>query len=117
MTAGVYDILIEQGASWYRPFRRWEADGTTPISVIGYVARMKIRQSYTSSVVQVSLTSDPGGGIVLSDTNLIEVTMTAEQTAAINIARGVWDLELEAPDGWVIRLLQGKVTVSPEVTK
>lgn len=117
MPAGNYDITIEQGATWYRPFQWFEADGTTPIPVAGYLARMMIRHSYGDPSPQVSLDSDTIGGIVLSAPNHIDVTITAVQTAAMTAKNGVWDLELVAPDGTVKRFLKGTMTLDLEATK
>lgn len=118
MTAGVLDILVEQGATWTRSLA-WETTDVppVPISVVGYLARLMIRKTYRSDLPSLTLTSAVGGGITLTAPNQIDILMTATQTASLAMSTGVYDLELEAPDGTVTRLLQGVVTVSPEATR
>lgn len=118
MTAGVLDILVEQGATWTRHFEWWTtATPPVEIPVAGYLARMQIRKTYRSEPPLVTLDSDLLGGITLTAPNAIDILMTAEQTAAMAAAGGVYDLELVAPDGFVTRLLQGVVTIAPEATR
>ena len=54
--------------------------------------------------------SNASGGI-------ITVAMTASVTAAIEEGIYVYDLEITSGAGIVTRLLQGEVTVNPEVTR
>lgn len=109
------DICIDQGAT-FRLTVVWK-DGTgTPVNLNGYVARMQIRRTIRSDTPVLSLTT--GNGITLGGaTGSVTIVATAAQTAAINIRSGVYDLELEAPDGTVTRLMEGNVTVSFEVTR
>ena len=67
--------------------------------------------------VLASLTSSPGGGIVLNDAGkVIEITITAEQSEAFAWTSAVYDLELVSAAGKVTALLEGAVSVSGEVT-
>ena len=67
--------------------------------------------------VLASLTSLPGGGIVLNDAGkVIEITITAEQSEAFAWASAVYDLELVSAAGKVTALLEGAASVSGEVT-
>jgi hypothetical protein len=116
MAAGVLNIYVEQGATWQRQVA-WTQENGDPINIVGYSARMMIRERYRSDEPIVSLDSDPGGGIVITAPNLLDITMTAAQTALIDFGAGVYDLELVAPDGRVIRLLQGTAEIGPEATK
>ena len=45
------------------------------------------------------------------------VSLTAVQTAAIKSGRYVYDLQINAADGTVTRVLEGVITFRPEVTK
>ena len=44
-------------------------------------------------------------------------TISATATKELTIQEGVYDLELESSGGVVTRLLQGKATISREVTR
>lgn len=113
MAAADYDLLIEQGATFDLSIV-WKDNADTPIDITGYSARMQIRKTYDSAPI-ISLTN--GSGIVLGGVaGTIDITITDEQTTAIDILRGKYDLELELA-GVVTRLIQGTVEISREVTK
>ena len=87
-----------------------------PQSLTGYVARMQIKDRVGGAVL-VSLTSAPGGGITINQTDkAIEIVITNAQTEAIAKAGGVYDLELVSPGGVVTALLAGTITFESEVT-
>ena len=118
MPAVTHNITIEQGATLRLTFK-WETkDGlgvVTPVDLSSYTARMQVRQNTTADTAVLSLTSP--GDITLGADGSIVVEATPAQTAAINIRAGVYDLELEDSTGRVTRFVQGKVAVSPEVTR
>ena len=90
----------------------------TPVSLAGFSARMKIRETVESATALVSLVSP--ADIVLDDTNhTITITIDAVATAAYTFATGVYDLELVSGAGTpvVTRLLEGNVRVVNEVTR
>lgn len=76
---------------------------------------MQARRTVGDDTVLFELTSG-NGGIVLGN-GTIDVRISAQETSAYAWKNGVWDLELIAPDGTVTRLLEGGVSVSPEVTR
>jgi hypothetical protein len=78
---------------------------------------MHARAKVTDALTLLDLTT-ANGGIVLGDaTGPVEIKLTDEQTAAITWASAVYDLEIEFTNGEVRRLLQGAISVSPEVTR
>lgn len=116
MPAANYDILIEKGAT-FRLGLTWRDANGTPVDLTNWSARMQIRESINDAEAAVDLSS-PSAGIALGGTaGTISVTITAAQTAALTIRRGVYDLEVQDIVGNVTRLLQGAVEVSPEVTR
>ncbi|CAB4130887.1 hypothetical protein UFOVP121_42 [uncultured Caudovirales phage] len=116
MPAAIYDITIEQGATFTLSLV-WKDSAGTPIDLTGWQARMQVRPAYHSDVVFLSLSS-PSGGITLGGTaGTIEVVGSAAATAAIDGRKAVYDIELVAPGGAVTRLLQGAAVISPEVTR
>jgi hypothetical protein len=118
MSAGRHDLIIEQGATFTRTVQWFQADGVTPVNLAGYSARMMIRPSHPSATVLVSLTSTPAAGLVITDaTGVVAITITDEQTAALEAGSAVYDLELESSGGQVTRLIEGDVTITPEVTR
>jgi hypothetical protein len=116
MSASIYNINIEQGATFTRTIT-WKDSAGAAINLTGYTARMQIRERVESSTALVSLTSSSGitlGGAA----GTVVITITATQTDALpNMKKGVYDLELVSAGGIVTRLLQGEVVVSPQVTR
>lgn len=115
MPAGNYDLYIEQGATFNKQLT-WKDSVGNPVNLTGYTARLQIRTSLTESTTIASLTQ--GSGITLGGAlGTIVLLLSAVQTAAITQTKGVYDLELQSGDGTVTRLLEGKVTIKPEVTR
>lgn len=115
MTAGIYDITIEQGATFQMNLT-WKDNLGSPINISGYSARMQVRTSYEAEGTLVSLTSS-GGDIVLGGAlGTIAITIAASVTQGLQIDEGVYDLEL-VNGLTVTRLLQGRATISREVTR
>ncbi|MFI6816068.1 hypothetical protein ACIBG7_26935 [Nonomuraea sp. NPDC050328] len=108
-----YDISIEQGATYRTTLTLTGRDLT------GYTARMQVRASVASPAVLLELTSSPAAGITitLGPPGVIDIVITAAQTAAMTWWVGFYDLELTWPNGDVERLLKSTVTVDPEVTR
>lgn len=120
LMAGTKNITIEKGATFSTTFTWSTKDAQnviTPIDLTTWSARAQMREEHESTLPVVSLTSALAGGIVLGAQGTIAITIGATATAAVPIDKGVWDIELEDSLGNVIRLLEGKVTFKPEVTR
>jgi len=126
MIAGIYNILIEQGTTFYRLIDVMEPnvlDPTVyePFDLTGYTARMQIRRTVDSTTPMLSLVSPTasGNGITVQDgaNNAISINITSTVTSSLT-SSGVYDLEIvKTSTGFVSRLLQGTVTLSREVTR
>jgi hypothetical protein len=111
---GTYNIKCPQGATFDRTFTI--SVGGTPMNLTGYTAAMQVRETYDSTTPIVSLTN--GSGITLGGTaGTITVVVTSTQSAAIPSGSFAYDLELQAGDGQVTRLLQGSFNVVGNVTR
>lgn len=87
----------------------------TPVSLVGYTARMQIRDRLGGT--ELMLLNTTNTRLVLDTTNkTISIVIDAVDTALITWKKGVYDLELEAPSGTITMLLYGKVNVIDEVT-
>lgn len=125
--SGKKDLIVEKGATLNLAFTWSTKDQNnvkTPVNLTGYSAKLQMRETYdsaTSANAAISFSTTPTtaqGTITLGGTaGTIIVTATAAQTSAITIDSGVWDLELTDGTGVVTRLLEGKVTFTPESTK
>ncbi|WP_440066430.1 hypothetical protein [Streptosporangium sp. OZ121] len=113
--AGTYRLTIDQGTTVDRALR-WLKQGI-PVDLTGFTARMEIRDR-PGGVLLYRLSTADGTLSVGGADNLgaIGIHIPADVTSAWEWRSGVYDLELVSPAGVVTRLLQGSVTVSPEVT-
>lgn len=116
MAAGKYDITIEQGAT-FRLVAQWLDSDEDPIDLDGYSARMQIRPYAESDEVFLTIDTGSNGGITIESDWKIEIEIPADETETLTQYCGVYDLELESSTNIVTRLLQGSVTISPEVTR
>lgn len=117
MTPGSLDLVILQGATFKRILRLTDATPAA-IDLTGSTARMHIRQTIADTTALIELTESNGRATV-TDAAGGEVTLliSDEDTAALDFAKGVYDLEIEYSDGTVDRVLEGKVKLSKEVTR
>jgi hypothetical protein len=116
MAAAVYDFYIEQGATFYQPLV-WKDSNDDPVDLTGYIARMQIRKTVKSPDPLISLTTENGRITLGGDQGTITLEIDADDTADFTTFCGVYDLEVEASDGTVTRLLEGQIEISREVTR
>lgn len=119
------DLTIYQGATYWKEWQ-W-LDGTqAAINLTNYTARMQIREEVDSPTVLLEILSTGsadqkmiiGGKVEADPTNgKYGIWLAASITAAISWEAGVYDIELQAADGFVRRIQEGKVKVSKEVTR
>lgn len=126
MPAATYDLYIEQGTTLRFTGTYARYDGTTnvdgsqhmiPYDLSDCQIRMQIRQRPGAPVLASATTRN--GGIVIDPdptTGRFIVTLTDELTDTFTIGRARWDCEVSFPSGDVLRILQGKVTISPNIT-
>ena len=126
MTAGRLDLIIEQGAAFWRRLTWQDGDGN-PVDLTGYSARMQVRDGYGGAQV-IELTTANGRITLGGADGTIELSIAATDTAALSVdlsdcrrtvparQRHVYDLELEASDGTVTRLVEGLADIHAEAT-
>jgi|SRR6056300_458353 len=112
--AATANLIIEQGATFTSDVTIRSVDGGV-FDLSGYSASAKMALGYASTrtrtTINTSINSDPTTGII---------TLSLSPTETSNLeapARYVYDVELlKASDNSVIRVIQGIITVSPNVT-
>ena len=111
MSAGTYNFILEQGATFNRILTLKENNAV--MNLTGYSVASKMRSTHDSSTVVGTFTC------TISDASAGQITMqmTNSTTAAIEEGIYVYDLEITSSAGTVTRLMEGQVTVNPEVTR
>ena len=111
--ATILNQNIDQGSTYSKPITVYQDDGTTIQNLTGYTASSQLRKNYTSTAYTTILAT-----IQTPATNgVIVISLTAVQTAALKSGRYVYDLQITAADSTVIRVIEGVITIRPEVTK
>lgn len=103
------NLTVDQGANFLYNVYLIDANGTA-IDVSGYTGNCQIRKTYTSTTyntMNVAITGASG---------LVSLTMNSTVTANLTSTRYVYDLELSS-NNVVSRILEGTITVSPQVTR
>ena len=110
--ASILNQVIDQGATYSKQITVYENDGTTIQDLTSYTSTAYIRKNYTSTAKEIinATNNSPTNGIIV-------MSLTAVQTAALKSGRYVYDLQITAADTTVTRVLEGIITIKPEVTK
>lgn len=109
------DLYIEQGTTFEIPII-YKQDGL-PVDLTGVTAHAQLREKVSSLVPLVDLASPDNGLVITPAEGKIVMTMTAAQTQALKVYKGVWDMLLTFSDGTKVRILNGQFTVSRGVTR
>jgi hypothetical protein len=111
-----HDLTIPAGATYSQTINWKTGSPAAFVNTTGYSARMQLRTSYSAASASLELTT-ANGRISLTNAGVITLSLSATETAALAAGRYVYDLEMVSSGGQVTRLLEGVVTVSPEVTR
>jgi hypothetical protein len=112
--AGNYDIKINQGSTFILGLTLKKANGLF-FDLTGYTGRCQIRRTHTAEEVaaspHVAFDADRKSG-------KMSIGLSEAETIAIPFSSGVYDIEIIDSTGTMVtRILEGKVRVSPEVTR
>lgn len=104
------NLVVDQGADFTTTVTLKNDDGSA-LNLENYSGAGQIRKHYTSSTATnftVTLTADTG---------IVTLSLSDTQTSALTAGRYVYDVELTDPDGIISRIVEGIVTVTPNVTR
>ena len=112
MAAGKHNFTLEQGSTFNREITVQE--NSQALNLTGYSARMQMRSTHDSSSIALTFTAAIASP---ASNGKINLGATATATAAVEEGIYVYDLEIESSAGTVTRILEGTITVTPEVTR
>ena len=112
MSAGTYNLIIDQGADFALDLVIKQ--GGTALNLSNYSGRAQLRTSVDASSVSatfsVTVTNAANGAL--------KMQLPAATSSGISAGQYVYDLEIfTANDSIVKRIIQGDVTLTPEVTR
>ncbi len=108
------DLTIEQGATWAQSMNWKTGDPSALVDLTGYTARMQLREKYGGPLA-IELTTENGRITLGGALGTIDLLISATDTATIKARDYVYDLEMIS-GATVTRLIEGKITVTPEAT-
>lgn len=119
-----HDIHIYQGASWHLKTTFKDPDGNA-IDLSAYDGEMQIRRDVAAADPLLTLDSDDGIALTADAEFNLTASITTTQTEDLptnnqEIEDWVYDLriwEIADPESTTIRLVEGRVFVSPAVTR
>lgn len=128
MAAGTYNFPVEQGTSFGLSIQYSNASGI-PIDLSSFT-NARMQWNANDQTVYQFTTNNTNSGLYLFEfasplsSGIINFKLPASTTAGFNFTSANYDLEIETisdfyPGGGpqVIRLLEGRVTIIPEITK
>lgn len=104
------NLVIDQGTTYTTDLNLTDENGD-PLNLTGYSANSQIRKHYTSSNSVTFSTS------INATAGVITLSLTANQTANMVGGRYVYDVELTDASNSISRIVEGIVTVTPQVTR
>lgn len=103
------NIVVDQGTSFNTTISMYADDGSV-LNLTGYTCSSKIKKSYTS-INSISFATSISG-----NDGIITLSLTPEQTANVSYGRYLYDVELIDSSNNVTRVIEGIVTITPQVT-
>jgi hypothetical protein len=111
--AAYVELFVDQGTTWSTTINLTDDTTNTPINVSGYSANSQLRKSYYSANITANITcafSNTANGE-------LRLTMDANTTANIRAGRYVFDVKTTDQYNTVSRVLEGIITILPQVTR
>lgn len=109
--ATISNLYVDAGST-YSNIITVSASNGQALDLTGYTVASQMRKSYGSSTVynfSASIYNASQGKVRLQLSNI--------QSEAIPSGRWLYDVEIKSPSGSVTRVVEGIVTVSPQITQ
>ena len=106
------NLVADQGSDFISKITVEGAAGLSS-DLTGYTAKGQVRKTYSSTTqydLHATVDADPTTGI-------IDINLTASQTASMRAGRYVYDVEITSSTGVVTRVVEGQIEITPRVTR
>lgn len=117
MTAGIWNLVMDQGSVWTLQITYEDSNGN-PINLTSCTAKMQLRSLPDDPNVALTLSSSNGSIVITPLTGIIAITATSQATGAVSTGPYYYDIEItDTVTNQVSRIMQGQIVVSAEVTR
>lgn len=114
MTAGTYNFVIEEGATFVRTLQF--ADGAAPLDLTGYTAKLQVRADYETPVL-LELSTTNGRITIYGALGQVVWELTDEEAVALFWVQAIYDFFMTTPGGEAKKFLRGTVGFERRVTE
>ncbi len=104
------NLVVDQGSTFVTTLNLTDVNDI-PLDLTLYTGSSQIRKHYTSSN-SVSFTVATGG-----NTGVITLSLTANATSNLSAGRYMYDVEIADSSNSITRVVEGIVTVTPNITR
>ena len=112
MSAGTYNLVIDQGSDFSLDMVIKQSG--TALNLANYSGRAQLRTSVSASSASASFSVT----VTNAANGALKMQLPAATSSGISAGQYVYDLEIfTANDSIVKRIIQGDVTLTPEVTR
>lgn len=115
MSVTKHDIVIRQGSVF--PMNVSVKDQGVAMNLNGYSATMQVRSSVGSGTILLEASTANGRITINGPLGIVMVYVDSDVTRALTFNTGVYDLEVFTTTANAIRVLEGNVALSLEVTR
>lgn len=105
------DLDIDQGSEFVATMDL-QNDDETPMNLTGFQVYSQFRKSYMSTLGHNFIAE-----VVNAATGKIQLKLTGTYSSSIRAGRYLYDVELVSQTGSKTRVVEGIVTINPEITK
>lgn len=109
--AQISNLFVDQGSDYSSIITVTSASGA-PLNLLGFTAKSQMRKSYGASLAY-NFTAE----IYDESTGRIRLSLTAAQSELIPAGRYLYDVEITSDTGIKKRVVEGIVTVTPQITQ
>ena len=111
MSAGTYNLVVDQGSDFALDLVIKQAGAALNLS--SYSGRAQLRTAHSASSASASFTVT----VTNATEGALKIQLSASTTTSLAAGQYVYDLEITSSAGTVTRIIQGNITVTPEVTR
>lgn len=109
--ATISNLYVDAGATYSNIITVTATNGQ-PLDLTGYTVASQMRKSYGSSTAYAFTAS-----IYNATQGKVRLQLSASQSEAIPAGRWLYDVEITSPSSVKTRVVEGIVTVNPQITQ
>ena len=109
--ATVSNLFVDAGANYSNIITVAASNGQA-LDLTGYTVASQMRKSYQSSTAY-----NFSASVYQAATGKVRLQLSDTQSSAIPAGRWLYDVEITSPSGTKTRVVEGIVTVSPQITQ